>query len=162
MYLLLVIALILQSTVIGYIRIFNVMPDLALLLVIFFGLFFGLGVGLEIGFVAGLLKDILSTDIFGINTLTLAITGLTIGALSAKFFKESRTTQAILVFAFALFSMLIHYLIFLFLSDITYINLSEYLSALIIPSSLYTSFISLIIFPVIMNMYNLGKTEEFL
>ena len=118
-YLLLIIALILQSTAIDYIKIFNAKPDLVLLLVIFFGLFFGPGVGLETGFFAGLLKDILSTDIFGINTLTLAVTGLIVGALSAKFSKESRITQTVLVFAFALFSMSIHYAVFSFLSNIT-------------------------------------------
>lgn len=161
-YLLLSASLILQLTVIDYIKIFNAKPDLMLLLVIFFGLFFGSSVGFETGFAAGLSKDILSVDIFGINTLTLGLTGLTVGILSPKFFKESRITQTALVFAFALFFMLAHYIFNSFISKITYISFSEYLFALIIPASLYTSFISLTIFPILVSRYHLEEKEEFL
>jgi rod shape-determining protein MreD len=133
-----------------------------LLLVIFFGLFFGGSIGLETGFAAGLSRDILSTDIFGVNTLALAITGFTVGILSPKFFRESKITQTFLVFAFALFFMLIHYAADSFISKITYINISEYLFGLIIPSAFYTSFVSAIIFPVLINRYNLERREEFL
>lgn len=161
-YLLLISALFLQLVALDYIKIFATKPDLMLLLVIFYGLFFGSSIGIETGFIAGLLKDILSVDIFGINTLTLAATGLAAGILSSKFSKESRATQTVLVFSFSIFSMLMHYIYSSFISNITYINLSEYVLRLMIPVSLYTSLVSMIIFPVLMTKYHLEEREEFL
>jgi rod shape-determining protein MreD len=162
MYLLLALSLVLQLTAVDFIKIFDAKVDLMLLLVIFFGLFFGGSAGLEAGFAAGLCKDILSLGTFGINTLVLSVTGLVVGILSPKFFKESRMSQAFLVFAFAIFSMLFHYMADLFVLKITYIRASEYMWALIIPSSLYTAIVSIIIFPLLIHKYHLEEREEFL
>jgi rod shape-determining protein MreD len=162
MYLLLFIALILQMTIVDYLKISGAKPDLMLILVIFFGLFFGVSAGLESGFAAGLSKDIFSTDIFGINTLTLVVTGLMVGLLSPKFFKESRITQAAIVFALALLSMLVHYITGSIISNVTYMNLPEYIFGLMIPASLYTCAVSAIIFPILINSYDLERREEFL
>lgn len=161
-YLLLFIMLVLQSTLLDYIKIFNAKPDLLLLLVIFFGLFFGGALGFETGLAAGLLKDILSVDIFGVNTIILALTGLMTGLLSPKFFKESKLTQYLLVFMLSTLSMFARYFIDLYISKITYINLSEYLSGQIIPASFYTSLVSAIIFPILIRRYGLKIQEEFL
>lgn len=162
LYLILIAAFILQLTLLDCIKIFNAKPNLLLLLITFFCLFYGWEAGLEAGFVSGLLIDIFSTDIFGINTLTLSITGLVIGNSSPKIFKESKMTQGFLVFIFSLISMLIHYVLASFISKIGYINLSEYLFGLVIPSAIYTSILSFIIFPVLIKKFHLKEQEEFL
>jgi rod shape-determining protein MreD len=160
-YVILTAAFTLQLTLLDRIRILDAEPDLLLLLVAFSGVFYGWGPGLEAGVISGLLKDIFSTDIFGINTLALSITGFLIGGLSPKFFKESRVTQVFLVFIFSLVSMFIHYTLSSFLSDIRFIDLSEYLFGLIIPSAIYTSILSAIIFPVLMKKFRLKEQEDF-
>ena len=132
------------------------------MLVIFFGLFFGWEVGIESGFAAGLLKDVFSADIFGANILILALMGLIIGLLSQKFFKESKTTQTFLVFIFTLASMAGHYIITKAITGITYISISEYMTRLIIPVSVYTSVLSAVIFPVLIKILRLKEKEEYL
>ncbi len=162
LYTILIAAFILQLTVLGRIRILDAKPDLLLLLTAFFGIFYGWGAGLEAGFVSGLLKDIFSTDISGINTLTLSITGLVIGFFIPKFFKESRVTQVFLVFIFSLVSMLIHYIFTSLIARESGITLSEYLFFLIIPTSTYTSILSIILFPFLIKKLHLKEQEEFL
>lgn len=162
MYAALVLALILQATILGRINIFGTTPDLVILLVIFFASFFGAAIGLEAGFFAGIFKDILSSGIFGVNAVILAVTGLVVGILSPKFFRESRITQSLIVFMFVIFSMLLYYVACFFASRTGYAKLSEYLFCLIIPTAIYTSFTSVIIFPFLIHQYRLSKSEEYL
>ena len=102
MYMVLIAVFFLQVAVLNLISIGPAKPDPGVLFVIFIAVFFGWEAGLEAGFVFGLLKDIYSLDIFGVNTIALAVTGLVAGFLSTKLFRESRITQALIVFAFTL------------------------------------------------------------
>ncbi|MDP2929977.1 MAG: rod shape-determining protein MreD [Candidatus Omnitrophota bacterium] len=162
LYLSLIAAFLIQLLFLDYVKIAQVKPDLMALLVIFFSIFFGPGIGLEAGFAAGLFKDIYSLDIFGVNTLTLSLTGLAAGIVSPKFFRESKLTQTMLVFIFSALYMTIHCFAALLILKITYTNLPEYLFGLILPSSLYTTVISFFIFPILINRYRLKKNEEYL
>lgn len=162
MYFMLIAAFFLQITLLEHIKIFNATPDLGSMLVIFIAVFFGWGAGLEAGFVFGLLKDIYSLDIFGINTVALAATGFVAGLLSPKLFRESRTTQSFIVFILTLFCFFIHYLISSAISNITYISFSEYLFSSFIPASLYTAILSLLVFPFLINRFNLKENSEYL
>ena len=162
LYLSLIAALLIQLLFLDHVKVANAKPDLMALLVIFFSIFFGPGIGLEAGFFAGLGKDIYSLDIFGVNTLTLSLTGLVAGLVSPKFFRESKLTQAMLVFIFSVFYMAIHCFDALLVLKITYVSLPEYLFSLILPSSLYTTVVSFFIFPILINRYRLKKNEEYL
>lgn len=155
-------AFIVQLTVLDYFKIFGAKPDIIIALVIFYAIFFGPGRGLEAGFVAGLLKDIFSVDIFGVNTLSLALTGYIVGIFSPKLFRESISIQAMLVFVFTFISMLLHYFIGPYISKMAYISTSEYIFGLIIPASLYTSAVSVIIFAFLIKRYSLKENEEYL
>ena len=162
LYLSLVAALLIQLLLIDHVKIAEAKPDLSVLLVIFFSIFFGPGIGLEAGFVSGLFKDIYSLDIFGVNTLALALTGFIAGVVSPKFFRESRLTQVMFVFTFSVFYMILHYFAVAFVLKITHIGLPEYLFGLILPSSLYTGIISFFIFPILIRIYRLKRNEEYL
>ncbi len=162
MYLVLIIVFFLQITLLDLIKISNTKPDLGSLFVIFIAIFFGWEAGLEAGFVFGLLKDIYSVGIFGINTASLALTGLVTGFLSHKFFRESVITQVFIVFVLTLFNFFIHYFIASVISSITYINLSEYLFFSFIPVSLYTALISFFVFPFLIDKFGLKENAEYL
>jgi rod shape-determining protein MreD len=149
-------------TVLGSIRVFGAAPDLGAMLVIFIAIFFGWGYSLEAGFVFGLLKDIYSLDIFGVNTVSLALTGLIAGTLSNKLIKESRLTQVLMVLVFTLVYFFIHYLIASAITDISYIKLSEYLFLSFIPDSLYTAAVSSVAFPFLIKRFALKETAEYL
>ena len=162
LYLALIAALLIQLLFLDYAKIAQAKPDLSVLLVVFFSIFFGPGIGIEAGFASGLFKDIYSLDIFGVNTLALALTGFIAGIASPKFFRESKLTQAMFVFTFSVFYMIVHYFASALVLKITYISLPEYLFGLILPSSLYTGVISFFIFPVLIRIYRLKGNEEYL
>lgn len=161
-YMALFAALAIHLTVLSYFRISGARPDLILLLVIFFALFLGGRMGLEIGIAAGLLKDIFAFDIFGVNMFILGMTGLLAGALNTKFFKEARGTQVMLVFAFSIFSMVLHYI--LATAVLRYVNLGlfDYLASSIIPASIYTAAAAFFLFPWLIELYGFQERRQFL
>ncbi len=158
----LIAAFLIQLLFLDHMNITSVKPDLLVILVVFFAIFFGPAIGAETGFISGLLKDIYSVDIFGVNTMLLLATGLIVGLLSPKLFKESKLTQVMLVFASSLSYMTIHYYASLFMLGVTYITLPDYMYGLIVPSSLYTAILSALIFPVLVNRYRLKESAEYL
>lgn len=162
LFIILLLAFTIQVTILEYIKLAGARPDIMVLFVVFFGLFFGAGTGFEAGLISGLLKDIYSLDIFGVNTVILALTGLIVGALSPKFFKESIFTQFTIVFVFMLVSMLAHFAVSSLIRKITYISMPEYLFRLIIPSSLYTALLSFAVFPILIKRYHLNEKEDYL
>ncbi len=162
LYIILIAAFLIQLLFLDHIKIAHVKPDLLVLLVVFFAIFFGPGTGAEAGFVSGLFKDTYSLDIFGVNSVLLSLTGLIAGMLSPKLFKESKLTQILLVFAFSVLYMVIHYFVSSLILKITYVTLPEYLYSLILPSSFYTAMLSIIIFPALINIYRLKENAEYL
>jgi rod shape-determining protein MreD len=162
LYIVLAAAFLIQLLFLDHIKIAGAKPDLLVLLTVFFAIFFGPGAGAEAGFLSGLFKDAYSLDIFGVNTVLLSLTGLIAGSLSPKLFRESKLTQGLLVFAFSVLYMTIHYFASSLILKITYATLPEYLYGLILPSSLYTAMLSAILFPVLINRYRLKEDAEYL
>lgn len=162
MYLVLIVIFFLQVTILDFIKISNTKPDLSSLFVIFIAVFFGWGTGLEAGFISGLLKDLYSVDLFGINTVALAATGIVAGLLSPKFFRESRMTQFFIVFIFTLLYFFVHYFVSFAIYNTAYISLREYAFCSFIPVSLYTALISYFVFPFLIDKFGLKENTEYL
>ena len=162
LYVILIVAFLIQFLFLDHIKIAGAKPDLLVLLTVFFAIFFGPGIGAEAGLLSGLFKDIYSLDIFGVNSILLSLMGLIMGVLSPKLFKESKLTQGLLVFSSSMLYMIAHYFVSSLILKITYITLPEYLYGLILPSSFYTAMISLLLFPVLINRYHLKENAEYL
>lgn len=162
MYAVLLISAFLQLTVLDYISVLGVKPDIMLVSIVFFGLFFGSSAGLEAGLVSGIIQDIFVLDFFGINMIVLGVTGFVAGAINEKVFKESPLTRTILVLFFVLFSMSMHFIAASFLSR--YINLafSEYFANSIVSASIYTGLISIPILSRLIDMFAVKDMEELL
>lgn len=77
--LVLVTALLLQSTLFGQLTLLGVRPELVYLVTILFALLDGPAEGAIVGFVGGLLQDFLLNEPKGITALTLTVLGYTIG-----------------------------------------------------------------------------------
>lgn len=86
---LIVLALVLQATLVPLITIKGVRPDLLLIIVVSSGLLLGKEQGLGLGFFAGLLQDLASGNIFGLNLLAKMATGFLAGVAERKVFKEN-------------------------------------------------------------------------
>lgn len=156
------LALLVNATVLDHFRIFGARPDLMIVCVTFFGLFLGRAAGLETGLVAGLLTDIFSLDYFGINLFVYGATGFLAGALKTSFVKESKRTQALTVFLCTAFSMCLHFSLASAFSRSIGFGFLEYLTTCVMPAGVFTSVISVPIFMKLSEMYNLREEDDLL
>ncbi|GAB6179994.1 rod shape-determining protein MreD [Desulfotomaculum defluvii] len=136
LFLLLTMALILQSTVFAFLQVAGVKPDLVLMLVVFNGFLRGSREGAFLGFLAGLAQDIFTGSYIGLNALTKMVAGYLVGLAEARFFKES----VILVSMFTMLVGVVNQVIFYLLLYYLQIEVSPIyaLGQVIIPSAIYT------------------------
>ena len=160
MYSVLATLLLLHITVLNHISLFGFKPDLILIAVIFLALFFGSGVGLEAGIVAGIGKDMLAFDYMGTNTLVLGLTGLVVGAMHSKFFKESRFTRSAIVFFFSALSMLLHLFLCGLISGSLDISFVDYAASSILPVSLYSALAAIPVFSVLERGFGVKSEQD--
>ncbi|MDR0302802.1 MAG: rod shape-determining protein MreD [Treponema sp.] len=83
-----IVAGILQSTLIGNIALFGVVPDLALCIVVYSAYINGTMTGQLSGFFSGLLLDFLSAAPLGLNCLIRTIIGAVTGIFKGAFFLD--------------------------------------------------------------------------
>jgi rod shape-determining protein MreD len=96
---LLVVAIVLQTSVGSDLRIERVAPDFMLLLAICAGLFGGARQGMLVGFACGLLSDIWLTNTpLGLSALTFCLLGYCVGALRATLVPEGWLLVPVLAF----------------------------------------------------------------
>lgn len=94
-----IIVLILQTTILPLMRIWGIMPDLLLVLVIFTALFYGSLTGGVVGFAAGLLQDLIGGPYLGLGALSYFLTGYLIGYLESRVNKDNILATFSLVLA---------------------------------------------------------------
>lgn len=161
-YCILLLALLAQITVMNRFRIFGARPDLMVICVTFFGLFFGRSAGFETGLAAGALTDLYSLDYFGINMFVYGITGILAGSLESSFAKESKRSQALLVFFCTAFSMCLHFCLASVFSRSVSFGFLDYFMACIVPVGLYTAIVSIPVFMKFIETYHLKEQDDLL
>ena len=95
--LMLAVAVILQSTVLEYVAISGVKPDLALIVLVFVAVQGGPMVGQVSGFVAGLVQDFLSLPPLGMGALVRTTIGFVYGRLQGALAAASILAPIVLV-----------------------------------------------------------------
>lgn len=85
----------LQSTWLGYIAVYAVVPDLSLLAVVFLAFKSPTVQGQSLGFVAGLIEDGISAAPFGLNAFVKAGVALLSNLLSGKFYIDRLLMPAV-------------------------------------------------------------------
>jgi len=83
-----IIAGIIQSSLLSKIAIFNVIPDLALIILVYVSYVNGSMTGQITGFASGFLLDFLSLAPLGFNALSRTIIGAVVGLLKGTFFLD--------------------------------------------------------------------------
>ena len=149
-----VVALLIQLTLINSITILGLKPDLIMVVVVVFSLLKGEKEGAISGFASGLLQDIFSTGLLGINALVKTVIGFTCGILREKIFHEHILFLIPVITFIASFiqSILIFFLLRTF--GIEY-NLIWSLKQVALPEALYSSLLSPFIFLVINKLFQL-------
>lgn len=149
-YLILMILLsYINATILDFIQVGDVIPDIVLILVIFIVIREGQFIGLFAGFTAGLLMDIISLDVIGTNSLAK----VTAAYIAGFFYKESKHKQILSGITFllvVLLSAFIHNLLyFFFYVKVSNLNLMNFFLKYGIASTLYTTVIAIL--PVLLN-----------
>ena len=80
---------ILQSTLLQEIAIYGVIPDIALIIIVFSSNSMGTMRGQALGFIAGFIQDFLSSGPLGFNALIRTVIGFIFGKIKGKLFLDS-------------------------------------------------------------------------
>ena len=143
----LAIAYILQSTVLQYIEIWHVKPNLIIMMVIYFALLRGSIEGGVGGFIGGMLMDIFGGKIFGVYALIAMYTGIGAGYFNKRFFKENYFVLIFFMVVFTFVHELLLYFIYYFLWGQTHIVFA--IRNIILPVSIYNGLLALPVFGII-------------
>ncbi|MDI6808709.1 MAG: rod shape-determining protein MreD [Candidatus Eisenbacteria bacterium] len=138
-----------QSSLVEKISILGFRPDLLLAIVVYIGLLRGPIPASVAGFVIGLVVDLSTTHLLGINALSMSVAGFVAGNVWVHINRESSLAQFLVLFLLSL----LHDIIFLILT--TGGRLADILQSLgwvSIPSGLYTSAISPVLFRIFMKL----------
>jgi len=159
---LILFALILQTTAFNYLAIYGIKPNLILILVILNGFLRGTREGAFLGFSAGLMQDLVSGGVFGLNALTKLVAGYLAGLGEGRLYRENRVIAAGLTWVCTLGAQLIFYILLL-LIDVS-VPLVEALVYIILPSAFYNALVVLIVYMYYYRFYRsslLNKGEYF-
>jgi rod shape-determining protein MreD len=151
-----VVALLIQLTLINSITILGLKPDLIMIVVVVFSLMKGEKEGTISGFASGLLQDIFSIGLLGINAFAKTVIGFACGILKEKIFYEHILFLIPIITFIA--SLIQSILIFLLLRafGIEY-SLAWSLKQVALPEALYSSLLSPFIFLAINKLLQLIK-----
>lgn len=154
-----VVALVIQLTLINSVTILGIKPDLILIVVVVFSLLKGGKEGTISGFVSGLLQDIFSIGLLGINALVKTVIGFTCGILKEKIFYEHMLFLIPVITFIASFIQSI--LIFLLLRafGVEY-GLAWSLKRIALPEALYNCLLSPFIFLAINKLFRMIKEQK--
>ena len=131
-------------------NIWMVYPNFILMFIVYVALNKGIMKGQTIGFIYGLTWDVLSTDIFGVRTLSFTIAGYLAGSFNKKLNKNQPLTQIIVMAVGLIVTHLILNITYIIMpaSETIYIQNFE-LSYLII----FNILINLVLTPIIFKAF---------
>lgn len=155
-----VLFIVLQSTLIQKISVYGVIPDIALIVVVFCSNSMGTMRGQTLGFAAGLIQDILSSGPLGFNALVRTIIGFIYGRIKGKLFLDSILLPVLFIIIATFMKEVLTALIgFLFLPEGT---ISYFTKAFFIELGL-NSFLSPFIFALLkqIGLYRINVKDGF-
>ena len=134
--LLIAITMLLQSSLFGRLDIYNVRPDLALLVMLFIVNTTGPVENIWYGFLIGLLQDVYTPEYLGFNSLTMSIIGFLSGFVREQFTVEKGAVRLLAAFIACLVHDALYLMMYTHFDFSTMLNLYLHLS---LPGALYTS-----------------------
>ncbi len=108
-FLIVIILFSIQTTWLGMFSIGGVVPDLALIWVVFCSVHCSRAMGIGSGLMTGLFQDCLSGGLLGVNTLSKSFIGLFFSTLKDKFYVEGVIPVAFFLVVSSLFDGLVFY-----------------------------------------------------
>ena len=156
--LLVFICFLLQSTVFHGLAFGNIVPNLMIVLTASFGFMRGEKSGLLIGFFSGFFIDIFFGEVLGFYALLYMYIGYTNGKFNRIFYPEDIKLPMVLITVSDLFYGIICYIL-LFLMRAKF-NIGYYFVHIILPEIVYTTFITIFLYPVILKINQRLESSE--
>lgn len=142
--------LLLQSTLLGYVSIYNVKPNLLIVFVISVALLGGNTEGAIVGFFAGLLLDMTFGKLLGFYALLGLYLGLAVGTVNKRLYRENYLVVLFFTFISTVIYESIVYILNTFMSG--NIDIIWTFTMKILPEALYNSLASIFIFAIVRKM----------
>lgn len=133
-----------QTTFLGYVEVFNIKPNTALLIVISYAIIRGDIEGSILGFFAGLLQDMFFGKYIGFSALAYFLTGYFCGKPFKDFYLENRFLPIFLTAVFSLLNDFMFYFFNYFFR--AKLDIEVYLTKIIIPSAVYNVILVAVIY----------------
>ncbi len=143
--------LILQSTLFQYFKIYGVIPNTALILVISLAVYNGKNKGAVIGFFVGILQDIIFGRMIGLNALVYMITGYGVGLLNKNVFKDNLLIPFSLTAVATVFYESVNMLLLFFMGY--KFELISFFKKMLMVEVLYNAIFSVVIYIYVSKLY---------
>ncbi len=150
MLLLILISYLIQSTMIRILPMGGVAPNLLIILTSSFGFMRGKKDGMFIGFISGFVIDILFGKIFGFYALVYLVIGYLNGFFASIFYPEDIKLPMVLITSSELvYCFMIYVFRFLIQGKLRF---GYYFVHVILPEIVYTLFVTIIVYKIILNI----------
>ena len=150
MVLLILISYLIQSTLIRILPMGGVAPNLLIILTSSFGFMRGKKDGMFIGFISGLIIDVLFGKIFGFYALIYMLIGYLNGFFASIFYPEDVKLPMFLITSSELvYCFMIYVFRFLIQGKLRF---GYYFVHVILPEIVYTIFVTIIVYKIILNI----------
>lgn len=151
-------AYVLQCAVFPALTVANIKPNLMLIATASFGFMRGPREGMFVGFASGLLIDIQYGDLIGFYALIYLLAGFINGMFEQMYFDEDIKLPLFLIAASdLLYGVAVYFLMFLLRSDFDFLF---YLNRIIIPETIYTIAVTLVVYPLLLFINHKLEAEE--
>ncbi len=151
-------AYLLQTAIFPAFEIAGIKPNLMLIVTAAFGFMRGPREGMLIGFASGLAVDIQSGDMIGFYALIYLTAGYVNGIFEQIYFDEDIKLPLLLIGGTdLLYGCAVYFFTFLLRSDFRFLY---YLNRIIIPETIYTIVITLIVYPLLLYVNRRLEEEE--
>ena len=150
MVLLILIVYLIQSTMIRILPMGGVAPNLLIILTSCFGFMRGKKDGMFVGFLSGIIIDVLFGNLIGFYALIYMIIGYLNGFFASIFYPEDIKLPVVLITSSELvYCFLVYVFRFLIQGKIRF---GYYFLHIILPEIVYTIFVTIIIYKIILNI----------
>lgn len=154
-FILVLAAALFQSTWPDSLKVQDVVPDLVLLLVVFFALTDGEERAMFTGVVGGIYQDAVSNSVLGHHVLCLVIVGYTVGRISNRLVTEHPAVKGGLVFISGVPEGIL-YVMVLYVQNPS-IHATTMILEKVVPAAFYTALITPLVFPLLTRLFQ--RTE---
>ncbi len=149
---LIILAYIMQTTLLDEMRLASIVPNLLLFLTFVSGFMNGRKTGMFTGFFCGLLIDIFSSSVIGLNALIYMSIGYLNGCFQALFFDEDIKLPLVLLSVSELLYGLFTYVTRFLLNN--RLNMFDYILYPIIPELVYTIVAAVFLYRPLLKLYH--------